>query len=300
MAKRKRGMTITQSQGILIAVIIIAGGVAAGSLYYAYDQGLIPGLEAILQPTEPVTPVEPGEVFGIVITDGVTGDVLDGSDFDYTLYGLLTGDFEDYGDFEIIETDDNVDGIREADLEVEDYPGGNAIKINGTVPESEFDDGCGDRTYYEMDFPLYAGRQNNLVVYRKPSSAGIVILNSSDISVIDISTVNITSETNFTVIAATNQSECEWNARYVENDNYENEVRDTPYLLVTLNDTLDKLSYLDMQGATKERVNDTAVKYKFYTLTPIGQTLYGLWDEDAPADIEIIDMDLYYGDSKLA
>ncbi len=288
----KKGLSGMSKGGRAALFILIGSALVLGT----YVIGDYFGAWTIFQPE--ITPEEETE-FSLNIIDGMLGDELPESDFDFTLYG--TTDLSDWLEFEIIDSGTGLNDITAGDFDddvMEDY-NFFVVRYNGTVDHDDDlygeDYDWGGRGYYERWEVINPLSANTLVAYQTPSDGDIVVVNTESFAYIDLSSVNVTTATNITIIAGTNSTQTD--AIYIQGDNYLNEQDDYPMFRVEFNSTV-ALSDFSIQGTSKLRANSTTIYYRFSSLGAIPQTFEGKWSPDAP-DIEIVDMELFFGDTQI-
>lgn len=124
----------------------------------------------------PIGPVNV-EMFGVKVVDGDTGDDLDKEFFWSCLYKCSSLDPDDLISGLNVHVIENywLDHLTAPDV---DEPGWYFItRVNGTIPVDET--GNFDLYYYERWFVIDPNRENILVMYKKPTSIAMHVLNSS-------------------------------------------------------------------------------------------------------------------------
>ena len=206
----------------------------------------------------------------------------------------------DFGSYDLLDSGTSLADIGENDLD-EDYDTF-IVKASGSVEAAWWDvdepmvediDTKYDHEYYARWFVLGAGK-NYLILYETPSAAGFSIIDSEKVEA--ITAAPIAAQTNFTIVAFTNMSQPF--GRYVTGPNYENENNDQPEIVLTF-DSYVSMSVITCQGATKIRVNDTAIRFTFGVLSSTPSVFKFVWDDSATTEnIDVIA--LRFGDDKLA
>jgi hypothetical protein len=151
----------------------------------------------------PVTPVTPVPGFSLSVKDPLENAVLDGNDFDATLYGLDIGDDPLIpGSWVALSGVSQLDDISVNDFDDELYSD-YWVLYNGTVLEDFFDDNEGTRTYGVREAHINEHGANALVSYATPTTGGAFnVFNSNTGAPINTATANITTAVNFTIVAA--------------------------------------------------------------------------------------------------
>lgn len=243
-------------------------------------------------------------VFSFSIVDGVLGVELDGDDFDGILYE--TNDLDDFLDFDILKN--YTTGV---DVDTNDFDDAEksilVLRLNGTVAHDDDlygedpEDDIGPRTYYEQWVIIQNATTNVVMVYQEPSAANVAVLNATTFGSLDLSSVNVTTTDNITVICGTNASELTTGAKYVAVTDYSVEFMQKPNILVEFNSTV-AIADFSLRGTDVDRYNSTTLKFEFQELGPVPISFYGHWSIDAinDADLEIVSVSLYYGDTLLS
>lgn len=249
----------------------------------------------------PPTPGPTGE-FDVIGWDGSRGLELPGDSFDYTLYGVTGNDLSDFGNFEVVESGTSLGDISLSDLDPADYDNW-VVKADGQVAADWWDvddpgvedvDTTYDHNYYARWFVISRDTTNYLIFYEQPSTANFSLMNSQTAGAI---TMPIVGKTNVTIIAFTNMTQT--HARYVTGPNYENEDNDQPSIILVFNKTV-SLNWITINGATKTRVNDTAIRFSFGVLSSTPTFFNMMWGDDADRFIRVNQVSLKFGDSLLA
>lgn len=236
-----------------------------------------------------ITPTPTPTGFSVKVYDGVTLDLLDNGDFNYTLYG--TDNLNDWVDFEKIEGDDSLSGLAAADLVDYDFF---VIKFAGTVEieNPKNTDETMDVIYYERWVQVTTGA-NVLYSYRQPTTTGVVVLDSESFTAVNI-TAGIDDPTNVTIIVASNATET--NAAWVKFYSYQDEADVTPYFLVEFDGAV-AMSDFSIGGCSKIRYNSTALKFSFDKIDSSPQIFMGKWGEASGLTIE--KFSVFFGDDEL-
>lgn len=278
---KEKGFT-PKNIGILVLVL---GAIGVGT----YFVGNYLGLWSITQ----VPPSQEG--FSIHVVDGMLGKTLPNDEFSYVLYG--SNDLADWLEFDELDSDDSLSHITTGDFE-EDYTYF-VIAYTGLVEHDDTIYGeahdIGTRAYYARWVVLDTTGPNVLIAYQTPSDSDFLLVNSETFQ--NIAYTDIPDQQNFTVIAAINQSQIN-DAKWVAGPNYSNEEDDYLILKFTFNVTI-ALTDVSMSGASKYRISDTVIGFKFTELSGIASVFHLEWGEDAP-DCVINDYKLYFGQTLLA
>lgn len=251
------------------------------------------------QEPEEVTP----DVFSFSIVDGVLGVELDGDDFDGILYE--TNDLDDFLDFDILKNYSTGVDVDEEDFDDQEKAI-LVLRLNGTVSHDDDlfgedpEDDIGDRVYYEIWTILSNSSSNIIMMYQTPTDAGLVVINATSFEGINMTASNVTTASNITVVCGTNASELTTGAKYVAVTDYSVEFLQKPNVVIEFNDTV-AISDFSLRGADVDRYNSTTLKFEFEELGPIPISFYGHWSQEAidDADLEIVSVTLYYGDTAL-
>lgn len=271
-----------------LGIIGLIGGAAA---LFFWGTSYIPGTPWSVVNIPGQTPTT---AFVVTMTDGKTADDLSLDDFDYTLYGA--DDLSEWLDYEVIESGSGLGKIVASDLDAADYAYW-VVKYNGTVEEDFFNDTLGERTYAVRWGQLLQNTNNQLMAYQKPSSVGVVALNSETLAYLNISGSALTGVVNCTWIIGSNASQLD--ASWTYGWNYQTNSWDKPRLVVTYNATVTSDIAMSIKGTTRVRVTGTIYSYELSEITASALVLDGIWGDSATKFYKVSTAALYYGDTAL-
>jgi len=287
----KQRLATPKGKTALIVGIVITGAVviAAAAGGYAYYAATLAGME-----------VPTATQFSVNIRDGMVHvDITEDIDCGGVLYE--TNDLNDPVDFTVLVSYSGEFNMTPTDWENK-TKAFMVLQLNGTV---EHDDDLfgeandvGNRTYGNRQFVISANTANTLVMYVTPSAAGIVVMDTADLSVVDFDGGDeIETDQNVTILIGINGSET-W-AAYVAYFDFLNGANVPVVIQVTFNATV-ALGDFNIQGATKRRQSTTILCFDVTSgrLDSSVQELRASWGA-AAADIAITGMDLLFGETSI-
>lgn len=248
-------------------------------------------------------PVATGE-FDVLAWDGGRGVELPSGSFNWTLYGVEGNDLTDFATYDVLTTGTSLADISTSDLDT-DYDQF-VLKANGKVLKSWWDededepkieqiDTTYDHSYYVRWFVLNSANVNYLVFYETASFTALIVADRNNGTIIS---GPIVAKQNVTIVTWTNMSQPF--ARYATGANYANEENDAPNFVVVFNETV-SVNSVFMNGASKSRVNDTAIRFTFGVLSSTPSVFSLMWDTDVIAkSSKIISITEEFGDEILA
>jgi len=229
--------------------------------------------------------------FSVEARDGPRDLKLPSASFNWTLWGVEGSNLNDFGQYTELATGDSLADIKASDLDTSYTQW--VVKAEGVVKAADWNtddapvikaiDEKYDHAYYARFFVIDSSTLNTFVFYETPSSGSFQIMNDQSFQVINMAG-GVVAQTNATLIAAMNASQPY--AKYVTGANYKDETQDSPYWLVTFNDTV-ALNYVSISGTTKTRVDDMNIKFTFDILGSVPSVFNLVWGKDAPKTVQI-------------
>lgn len=258
----------------------------------AYNLSVLPGDDGDEQP------VPTFDDFGIVYIDDIKNFTIADRDLDVYLYTCTN--VADASTYTLLLSSTSSGDIGVSDFEDELTADEFLVaNVSGAISFAEYD-GVGqldptmdfDRTYDDFWVVLNPYALNTVRLTQGPSDAGIIVVNSQSFAYINLATTNITTSTNFTILAATNATELD--ARYITQTGIYESYQVS--FIVRTNTTV-LTSYLTISGTTKTSVNSTCLRFDVIATEALGPTptaFLGTWAASAPVTIEIETIEMQY------
>jgi hypothetical protein len=272
--------------------IALAGTLIFIATMFAVNLAVLPGGE------EEETPILTFDDFDITYIDDIRNFTIADRDLDIYLYTCT--DVDDASTYTLLLSSTSSADIAASDFEDElDADELLVANISGAISFAEYDGPDQldptmdfDRTYDDFWVVLNPYALNTVRITQEPSDGGFVALNSETLAYINLATANITTATNFTIIAATNATEED--ARYITQTGIYEDYELS--FLVRTNATV-LTSYLTISGTSKTLVNSTCLRFDVTATEALGPSpmaFFATWDDATPVTIEIDTIEMQY------